>query len=113
MKKTIKCIYKLPSEGYGRFYEIEDSLEAFQEAIGGYIEAIPVFDDVMIICREGAKNLDLPHNMYILGTNDMGMFAYESIKGPLLVCGFKNEAFSDLSMDMHQWRMFISANMPL
>ena len=41
---------------------IDNRFEAFQEIIGGYYEPIRFSEDVIIICNEDGKRLDLAEN---------------------------------------------------
>lgn len=48
---------------------IDNRFEAFQEIIGGYYEPIRFSEDVIIICNEDGKRLDLAENsMGLVGT---------------------------------------------
>lgn len=60
----INSIIKEPGKK-ARGHMIENSLEAFQAAVGGYIQTIPVMTDTVMIVNEEGKLLDLPHNFYI------------------------------------------------
>lgn len=70
---------KLPEEKI-----IENTLEAKQEIVGGYIEVISPFDDenVDLICHEEGKILGLPLNRLV----GDGIIA-----GPFILAGFDDE----------------------
>lgn len=68
--------------------EIPNTLDALQNAVGGYIEAVTLFEDVSIICNEEGRLLGLPHNCNFLGAEFVG---------PILLVGVSVYEFSDLS----------------
>ena len=53
-KATIKVLLVEPME-QPRVIEIENTLEAMQKTVGGYIEALPIADEVSIVCNEEGK----------------------------------------------------------
>ena len=65
----------------------DNTLEAFQEAVGGYIETYPLAEGVCIICNEDGKLLGLPYNMSIFR---------EDFVGTLVAVGTKGEEFASL-----------------
>ena len=69
--------------------EINNSLESLQKTVGGYIEAIYPFEDmVALVCDEESKmKADTQWNR-ILGA--------DVIKGTFFLCGIEGENFSDL-----------------
>ena len=79
---------KHPSE-----MEICNTLQDMQETVGGYIEAIYPFEDmVALVCDEESKmKTDTQWNR-ILGR--------DVIKGTFFLCGIEGENFSDLSDDL-------------
>ena len=57
-------------EKYPKEIEIDDSLEAMQEVVGGDIEEYMPFDDeVAIVCNEEGKVNGLPLNRAVYGEN--------------------------------------------
>ena len=77
--------YKLPKE-----IEIDNTLEAKQELVGGLIEEVHIHgdDEVALICNEEGKIYDLPYN------RDIG---YDIIAGPFLIVGIDRENYKSLS----------------
>lgn len=79
--------YKLPVE-----IEIENTLEAKQHLVGGYIECVyPINDDsVVFICNEEGKINGMPLN------RDIG---HDIIAGPFLILGddYENGDFKSLN----------------
>lgn len=68
--------------------EIENTLSALQEVVGGYIEVVGVGGEVLMICNEEGKLNGLEYN-FKLG-NDF-------IVGNVLFVQAKGEDFTDLS----------------
>lgn len=67
----MKAVYKEPGKA-ARIVEIENSLQALQKAVGGYIEAITLFADVAILCNEEGRLQGLPYNCTVRGTRFVG-----------------------------------------
>ena len=73
--------------------EIDSSLESLQKTVGGYIEAIYPFEDmVALISDEEAKLKSDTQWNRILGR--------DIIKGTFFLCGIEGENFSDLPDDL-------------
>jgi len=65
--------------------EIDSSLEAMQEVVGGYIQAVYPFEaPVALICNEEGKLLGLPLNRALRATEDT---VCDIIAGTLFLCG--------------------------
>ncbi len=65
----------------------ENTLEAFQEAVGGYIETFTLAPEIIVICNEEGKLKRLPYNVTI---------NYEDFVGTIIVAGVKNDEFASL-----------------
>ena len=64
--------------------EIKDSLESFQEVVGGMIEEyMPFEDDVALVCNDEGKMLGLPLNRAIEGEDGKIM---DVICGDFFIC---------------------------
>ena len=79
--------YELPEE-----VEIDNTLEAKQELVGGWIECayLPNDDSVVLICNEEGKINNMPLN------RDIG---HDIIAGPFLILGddYENSDFKSLT----------------
>lgn len=65
--------------------EIQDSLAAMQQAVGGPIQAIyPFPEPVALICHEEGKLIGLPLNRALRDEEDE---IYDIIAGPFFLCG--------------------------
>lgn len=65
----------------------ENTLEAFQQAVDGYIETVTVAEDVVIICNEEGRLRGLPFNVEVLGIGFVGT---------LIAVGVKDDEFASL-----------------
>ena len=86
--------YELPEE-----IEIDNTLEAKQEIVGGYIECVylPNDDSVVLICNEEGKLLGLPFN------RDIGQ---DIIAGPFIIVGDDPEIGEDRSLTDEQIKKY-------
>lgn len=65
--------------------EIEDSLNAMQEIVGGLIQSIYPFDEpVALICNDEGKMINLPMNR---GLRDKSGQIYDIVSGTFFLCG--------------------------
>lgn len=60
--KKITVVY-VPVDGQPEVREIDNTLKALQEVVGGRIEAIPLLPDLTIIINEEGLILNLRHNV--------------------------------------------------
>lgn len=93
--EKIKVLMVKPGE-LAQPAEIEDSLEAMQQAVGGMIEEyMPFEDDVALVCNEEGKMLGLPLNRAIkINENEIA----DIIAGDFFICYAPIESESFLSM---------------
>ena len=86
--KKLKIVYKEVGKE-PVVMEIDDTLEAKQKLVGGLIEVVP-YEDVLIICNEEGKLLNMPPNL---------VFEYDYIAGNCFVIGddYKNADFKSLT----------------
>ena len=65
--------------------EIDDSLKAMQEIVGGLIQPIYPFDDpVALVCNDEGKLMNLPANR---GLRDKNRKIYDIVFGTFFLCG--------------------------
>lgn len=81
------AIIKQPGEPAKRI-DIDNTLEALQKAVGGYIEAVTIFPEFTLICNEEGRLMELPYNMEFLGI---------SFVGPVLAVGRAEDDFCSLT----------------
>lgn len=78
---------KEPGKGW-KVAEIENTLEALQQGVGGKLEAVTLASDACILCNEEGRLLGMPYNITICGV---------SFVGPLLIVGIAGEDFAGLT----------------
>ena len=92
---------------------IQNTLEAKQAFVGGYIQAVYPFDDpVAIVCNEEGKINGLEPCRALF---DKGGDIYDIIVGPFLICGLDDEGFISLTQEEYlamfrNPEMFVSLN---
>lgn len=68
--------------------EVENTLKALQQEVGGYIETVTIASDAVIICNEEGVLLGMPYNCRFFGVDFVGT---------VLIVGTKGEEFCDVS----------------
>lgn len=87
MKEKIRIIYRQPLHT-AREMTVDNTLEAVQELVGGYIETVPLnMPGVILVCNEEGKLRGMKPNPYP-GIPDL--------VGPWFICGFRGEEFTDV-----------------
>ena len=82
----IKVLIKEPGEQL-RASEVENTLEALQSVVGGYIETVTVATDLVIICNEEGILKGLPFNCEVLN---------HGFVGTILFAGAAGDEFADI-----------------
>ena len=67
--------------------DIDNTLKALQQEVGGYIETVSIADDVVIICNEEGRLCGLPYNCRFVGVDFVGT---------ILVVGRDRDEFCDV-----------------
>lgn len=86
-EKQILVIRKEPGKSAEVEPLFENTLEAFQTAVGGYIETVTVAQDLCIVCNETGRIDVLPYNCNVLGYD---------FYGPILAVGVREDEFSSI-----------------
>lgn len=81
----MKVARKRPGEPW-ELAEIENTLEALQAEVGGYIETVTLTTDACIIVNEEGRLRDLPFNVCFCGLK---------LVGTVLVVGVNGDEFCD------------------
>jgi len=98
----IKAIVKSPYDTIGYERMIDNTLETFQNLVGGYIETVPLPSGGILIVNEEGKLKDLPHNFNI------GMPPhYDYVAGTAVVVGRDGEEFCDCPYDKKTWKWML------
>lgn len=78
-----------------RVAEIDNTLEAMQTIVGGYIEAVyPFTDEVALVCNEEGKIAGLPLNREL---KDSDGKIYDIVAGTFFVTGLTKDNFGSLT----------------
>ena len=67
--------------------EVENTLEALQQEVGGHIETVTIASDAVVICNEEGRILGLPDNCRVCGVDFVGT---------ILVVGRNKDEFCDV-----------------
>ena len=84
----MKVARKRPHEPW-EFAEIENTLEALQAEVGGYIETVTCTTDACIIVNEEGRINDLPYNVTLAGCQ---------LFGTVLLVGVNGDEFCDVPL---------------
>lgn len=106
----IKVIIKRTDEELGHSTFISDSLENLKRTVGGYIETITVpagflppelkaTGDLVIICNEDGRMLNLPYNTFLFGFD---------LVGDVILAGVNGEDFADIPIEWANWRNYMN-----
>ena len=88
-ERQILVIIKHPGEEPYVEPLFDNTLEAFQKAVGGYIETVTFATYATIICNKEGRMMGLAHNCTALGVD---------FCGTILVAGVKGDEFSSLKV---------------
>ena len=80
-EKQILVLIKEPGQLARLDPLFDNTLEAFQEAVGGYIETVTLQKDLVIICNEDGRSLGLEPNVEINGIDFVGTIIAVGVKG--------------------------------
>ncbi|MBQ9027419.1 MAG: DUF3846 domain-containing protein [Lachnospiraceae bacterium] len=78
--------------------EIPNTLKAFQDAVGGYIETVSYRlqkKPILVICNEEGLLRGLPYNCHIQG---------QPYVGPIVICGVDGPEFTDVPITLEQFK---------
>lgn len=67
--------------------EVENTLKALQDEVGGYIETVTIASDAVVICNEEGRLCGLPYNCRFVGVDFVGT---------ILVVGRNKDEFCDV-----------------
>lgn len=88
----IKVITKRPGKP-ARRVNISNTLESLQKYVGGYIETMTLGEYCTIICDEEGRLKGKPYNCTICGVDFVG---------DIIIAGFREGYFTDLSISFEQ-----------
>lgn len=74
-----------------KIVDIDNTLEALQKEVGGYIEVYPLNDDVVIVCDEEGRLKGEPVSLCLYNNG-----SYVDFVGTVLILGVDGEDFTDV-----------------
>ena len=77
--------------------DIDNTLEALQNEVGGYIEPVRLPGDLVILCNENGVILKFPLNRTLVFKTSAGNFYNVPILGNFIICGTDGEEFRGLT----------------
>lgn len=90
----VRIFLKKDAADPGHMMEIENTLEAFQELVGGYIETFTFSTDTTLVINEEGRLLGLPMNADFCG---------HRFFGPMIFVGYDDEGeFVDLQVETEE-----------
>ena len=89
MKKKINVVYIEPGRG-AEFRTVNNTLNAMQILVKGYIEVLTVSNDMAIVCNEEGHLHNMPINREMFGI---------SLYGPIVLVGTEGEDFTDVPVE--------------
>lgn len=99
MEKLIQVIAVKPYSAPAPL-RIENTLQAFQDFVGGYIETITIADDLCIVCNEDGRLMNLPPNCTINGMSFVGNIMIVKVDGD----EFTDMDDEDVGILLDAWR---------
>ncbi|MBQ8556164.1 MAG: DUF3846 domain-containing protein [Clostridia bacterium] len=84
MPDTIRICIKRPDVAVEAI-DVPNTIEALQELVGGYIEVISLFPNIVVSVNEEGTLKGMPFNMVLAG---------HWLRGPVLFAGVKGEEFT-------------------
>ena len=96
-ERLIRAIIKEPHEP-AREELIENTLDAFQRLVGGYIETVTLGADWTVVCNEEGRLEGLPYNMELCGVDFVGT---------IVLVGVKGESFADFPASLERLKNII------
>ena len=96
--EKVRVIIKRPDEEFGHVTNISPSLGNLQRNVGGYVEAVKLFDDAWILCDEEGRLKGKEYNCTIAGVDFVG---------DIILIGVKGEEFADLVLSFADWKEYV------
>lgn len=95
MNKKMKVVM-CPVDRAPYITNVSDSLQNLQQIVGGYIEALRISTDCVMVCNEEGRIRGLPDNPSV-----SWLMPY-SIQGDVFFCGVAGEEFTDIPEDCRE-----------
>lgn len=101
--EKIYVIVKHPDEYIGHIEEIDNELKACQRVVGGNIETLQLASDLVILCNEEGRILNLPYNCFLFG---------QHLVGTIMVVGVEGKEFTDVPIGLDRWERILHGRQP-
>ena len=100
-------VMMIDNDGREREGEIENTLEALQAYVDGYIEVVPLTKKICVICNDEGKLKDLPVTAWLTARG--GITALDALCGPLIICRTTDDGeFADIQPgDTDEVRLYV------
>ena len=92
----IRMVAKEPGGLFRQVYG-DNTLETYQHLVGGKIEAVTLFTDLVMIVNEEGRIIGLPYNLDIMGIK---------VFGPAVFVGVDGEDFADCPAEVEWFEEF-------
>ena len=102
----MKVIIKRPCDQFGEEATIANTLEALQEAVGGYIETVTLDNGVVLICNEEGRIRNMPYNFTLRRMRGV-VTVQNAIFGTVIACGVDGDEFADIPIDFNEWKSLL------
>lgn len=100
-EKQILAIFKEPGKKPQLEPLFDNTLSSFQKAVGGYIEAVTITKDVVVICNEDGRIRGLEYNTSLSGFD---------FYGPIVVVGVKGDEFTSVEGELISFLLYFLEN---
>ena len=99
----MKVIIKNPGEPIGHYEEIKNDLHALQRKVGGYVEAVTIKPDLVMLCDEDGIDKGAEKNFLM----EFRSGKHQWIRGMVLICGADGEEFTDVTTNLETWELYL------
>ena len=95
MEKKIKILLKKVGKRT-ELLEVENKLETWNELVAGFIQVISVDENVLLVCNDDGKILNLPINIFRIWDEKV----IDCINGNFFLASAESEDFASLSPEL-------------
>ena len=99
----MRVIIKNPGEPIGHYEEIENDLHALQRKVGGYVEAVTIKPDLVMLCDEDGIAKGAEKNFLM----EFRTGKHQWIRGIVLLCGLDGDEFTDVPIELETWELYL------
>ena len=86
----MKVFFKEPGKAI-RQMNVPNELHVLQYLVGGYVESVTLFEDLVVLCDEDGRLKGLPYNCEVCGV---------TFCGPIVFVGVDGDDFCDVPYDV-------------